>query len=236
MRDLEPSSAHHVFRDRSPYSATLHTKFSGADHQPYHRRFSPPHQQEQIRVQLSFVSGDPVAAADCEEIRQRKGACDRVWLVPNPAIRNLIRGGQDPPGLFVHADGQARYGMQTMNQSLIEPLIQRGISHNEDAVGRSPVPEEIITMLQRLSRPLWRAGVIRNGNGIEWSGQTAGVWLNPGNSPLTPMEDVIAQAEEKNITATLVKPKTKSSALSSISFGGGVKDRILSYSRGSLPR
>jgi len=40
--------------------------------------------------------------------------------------------------------------MQTMNQSLIELYTKGHISY-EDAIGRSPVPDEIITMLQRIS-------------------------------------------------------------------------------------
>jgi len=40
--------------------------------------------------------------------------------------------------------------MQTMNQSLLELYTKGHISY-EDAIARSPVPEEMITMLQRLS-------------------------------------------------------------------------------------
>jgi len=44
--------------------------------------------------------------------------------------------------------GQAKFGMQTMNQSLFE-LYSKGLLTYEDAVGRSSVPDEIIQMIQR---------------------------------------------------------------------------------------
>jgi twitching motility protein PilT len=46
--------------------------------------------------------------------------------------------------------GQGKFGMQTMNQSLFE-LYGKGHLAYEDAISRSSVPEELITMLQRAS-------------------------------------------------------------------------------------
>jgi len=46
--------------------------------------------------------------------------------------------------------GQAKFGMLTMNQSLFE-LYSKGALSYEDAVSRSSVPEELITMLQRMA-------------------------------------------------------------------------------------
>jgi twitching motility protein PilT len=46
--------------------------------------------------------------------------------------------------------GQTRFGMQTMNQSLFD-LYTKGLLSYEDAIGRSSVPDELITMLQRVS-------------------------------------------------------------------------------------
>jgi len=46
--------------------------------------------------------------------------------------------------------GQSKFGMQTMNQSLIE-LYSKGHISYEDAIGRSAVPEELIAMLQKVS-------------------------------------------------------------------------------------
>jgi twitching motility protein PilT len=110
----------------------------------------PPHQQEQIRVQLSFVL-EGILSQQLIAKKSGKGRALAIeLLVPNPAIRNLIREDKIHQVYSSMQTGQARYGMQTMNQSLIELYTKGHISY-EDAVGRSPVPEEIITMLQRLS-------------------------------------------------------------------------------------
>jgi len=110
----------------------------------------PPHQQEQIRVQLSFVL-EGILSQQLIAKKSGKGRALAIeLLVPNPAIRNLIREDKIHQVYSSMQTGQARYGMQTMNQSLIELYTKGHISY-EDAVGRSPVPEEIVTMLQRLS-------------------------------------------------------------------------------------
>ena len=71
-------------------------------------------------------------------------------LIPNPAVRNLIREDKIHQIYSIMQTGQARSGMQTMNQSLLE-LYTKGLISYEDAIGRSMVPEELITMIQRTS-------------------------------------------------------------------------------------
>jgi twitching motility protein PilT len=70
--------------------------------------------------------------------------------VPNPAIRNLIREDKIHQIYSMMQTGQGKFGMQTMNQSLFE-LYGKGHLAYEDAISRSSVPEELITMLQRAS-------------------------------------------------------------------------------------
>ncbi|MDP1759632.1 MAG: ATPase, T2SS/T4P/T4SS family, partial [Thermodesulfovibrionales bacterium] len=110
----------------------------------------PPHQQEQIRTQLSFVLEGILA----QQLIAKKSGQGRVLamelLIPNPAIRNLIREDKVHQIYSMMQTGQARFGMQTMNQSLFD-LYTRGLLSYEDAIGRSSVPEELITMLQRVS-------------------------------------------------------------------------------------
>jgi twitching motility protein PilT len=48
--------------------------------------------------------------------------------------------------------GQSRFGMLTMNQSLFD-LYSKGIISYEDALSKSPVPEELLTMLQKTATP-----------------------------------------------------------------------------------
>jgi twitching motility protein PilT len=69
-------------------------------------------------------------------------------LVPNPAIRNLIREDKIHQIYSMMQTGQAKFGMQTMNQSLHD-LYTKGLITYEDAIGRSPVPEELIQVIQR---------------------------------------------------------------------------------------
>ena len=108
----------------------------------------PPHQQEQIRVQLSFVLEGILA----QQLIPKKSGQGRVLaaelLVPNPAIRKLIREDKIHQIYSMMQTGQTKFGMQTMNQSLSD-LYLRGLLSYEDAIGRSAVPEELIQMIQK---------------------------------------------------------------------------------------
>jgi twitching motility protein PilT len=72
-------------------------------------------------------------------------------LVPNPAIRNLIREDKIHQVYSMMQTGQGKFGMQTMNQSLLD-LYSKGFLSYEDAVGRSSVPDELIQMIQKRSQ------------------------------------------------------------------------------------
>ena len=150
MRDLETIEAALTVSETGHLTlATLHTNSAV---QTINRIIDvfPPHQQEQIRVQLSFVL-EGILSQQLIAKKSGKGRALAIeLLVPNPAIRNLIREDKIHQIYSSMQTGQARYGMQTMNQSLVELYTKGHISY-EDAVGRSPVPDEIITMLQRLS-------------------------------------------------------------------------------------
>ena len=150
MRDLETIEAALTVAETGHLTlATLHTNSAV---QTINRVIDvfPPHQQEQISVQLSFVLEGILA----QQLIPKKTGKGRVLaielLVPNPAIRNLIREDKIHQIYSMMQTGQAKFGMQTMNQSLIE-LYSKGHLSYEDAIGRSPVPEELITMLQRLT-------------------------------------------------------------------------------------
>ncbi|MDP2278483.1 MAG: type IV pilus twitching motility protein PilT, partial [Nitrospirota bacterium] len=150
MRDLETIEAALTVSETGHLTlATLHTNSAV---QTINRVIDvfPPHQQEQIRTQLSFVLEGILA----QQLIAKKSGQGRVLamelLIPNPAIRNLIREDKVHQIYSMMQTGQARFGMQTMNQSLFD-LYTRGFLSYEDAIGRSSVPEELITMLQRVS-------------------------------------------------------------------------------------
>jgi twitching motility protein PilT len=150
MRDLETIEAALTVAETGHLTlATLHTNSAV---QTINRIIDvfPPHQQEQIRVQLSFVLEGILA----QQLIPKKNGKGRVLavelLVPNPAIRNLIREDKIHQIYSMMQTGQGKFGMQTMNQSLFE-LYGKGHLAYEDAISRSSVPEELITMLQRAS-------------------------------------------------------------------------------------
>lgn len=148
MRDLETIEAALTVSETGHLTlATLHTNSAV---QTINRIIDvfPPHQQEQIRVQLSFVL-EGVLSQQLISKKSGKGRALCVeLLVPNPAIRNLIREDKIHQIYSMMQTGQAKFGMQTMNQSLFE-LYTKGFISYEDAIARSPVPEEMIQMLQR---------------------------------------------------------------------------------------
>lgn len=148
MRDLETiSSALRVAETGHMTLATLHTNSAA---QTINRIIDvfPPHQQDQVRVQLSFVLEGIVA----QQLIPRKGGRGRALaveiLIPTPAIRNLIREDKVHQVYSMMQTGQSKFGMQTMNQSLYELYVKGHISY-EDALARSTVPDELVTMMQK---------------------------------------------------------------------------------------
>ncbi|TAN39310.1 MAG: type IV pilus twitching motility protein PilT [Nitrospirae bacterium] len=150
MRDLETIEAALTVAETGHLTlATLHTNSAV---QTINRVIDvfPPHQQEQIRVQLSFVL-EGILAQQLIPKKTGKGRCLAIeLLVPNPAIRNLIREDKIHQIYSSMQTGQGKFGMQTMNQSLLDNYTKGNISY-EAALSRSSVPDEMATMLQRMT-------------------------------------------------------------------------------------
>jgi len=152
MRDLETIEAaltiaetgHLVF-------ATLHTNSAV---QSINRVIDvfPPHQQPQVRAQLSFV----IEGILSQLLLPRAGAPGRALalevLVPNPAIRNLIREDKVHQIYSQMQVGQLKHGMQTMNQSLFA-LYSRRLISLEEAMGHSSDQEELRGMVEGHAAP-----------------------------------------------------------------------------------
>ncbi|MBI5755504.1 MAG: type IV pilus twitching motility protein PilT [Nitrospirae bacterium] len=148
MRDLETIEAAITISETGhPTFATLHTNSSV---QTINRIVDvfPPHQQPQIRAQLSFVLEGILS----QQLLPRKDGTGRVLgleiMVPNPAIRNLIREDKIHQIYSTMQTGQSKFGMQTMNQSLYDLFI-RGLITKDEAIGRSTGPEELMAMINR---------------------------------------------------------------------------------------
>jgi twitching motility protein PilT len=83
-------------------------------------------------------------------------------MIPNAAIRNLIREDKIQQLYSQMQVGQSKHGMQTMNQALLS-LYERHIISLEDAMERSHNPDEFRQMLstsnlsvgkkERMARP-----------------------------------------------------------------------------------
>ncbi len=148
MRDLETIEAALTISETGHLTfATLHTNSSV---QTINRIVDvfPPYQQPQIRAQLSFVLEGVIS----QQLLPRKDGVGRVLalevMVPNPAIRNLIREDKIHQIYSIMQTGQSKFGMQTMNQSLYDIFI-RGLITKDEAIGRSYVPDELISMINR---------------------------------------------------------------------------------------
>ncbi len=69
-------------------------------------------------------------------------------LVPNPAIRNLIREDKIHQIYSTMQTGQDKFGMQTFNQSLAQ-LYQSKQINLQTAIQRSSLPDELQDMINR---------------------------------------------------------------------------------------
>jgi twitching motility protein PilT len=78
-------------------------------------------------------------------------------LIPNPAVRNLIREDKIHQVYSAMQSGQDKFGMQTFNQALATAYFQKQVSL-EVAVARSSNQEELQEMINRGASLLNRGG------------------------------------------------------------------------------
>ncbi len=124
MRDLETISValtaaetgHLVF-------ATLHTQDAAQTIDRIIDVF-PPHQQQQVRVQLAGTLQGVVCQTLARTVDGRGRAVATEVLVATPAIRNLVREGKTHQ-IYSAMQAGAQHGMHTLDQHLAE-LVKRG--------------------------------------------------------------------------------------------------------------
>ncbi len=148
MRDLETiESALRIAETGHLTFGTLHTNSAASTINRIIDVF-PPHQQPQIRSQLSLV----LEGILCQSLLPRADKQGRVMameiLIPNPAIRNLIREDKVHQVYGAMQSGQEKYGMQTFNQSLCA-LYQNRLITLQVALGRSSNADELQEMINR---------------------------------------------------------------------------------------
>jgi twitching motility protein PilT len=168
MRDLETISTaitaaetgHLVF-------ATLHTQDAPQTIDRIIDVF-PPHQQQQVRVQLAttlqgVVTQQLLQTADG---RSRAVACE--VLICTPAVRNLIREGKVHQIYSIMQAG-GRFGMQTMDQALAT-LVKEGAISQQLAYERSHDPEELNRLIGGAGASYGAAAGAAGAAGITMSG------------------------------------------------------------------
>src|ERR1039458_5284644 len=148
MRDLETIEAALRIAETGHLTfATLHTNSALSTINRIIDVF-PAHQQPQIRAQLSIV----LEGVLCQSLLPRADGRGRVMvmeiLIPNAAIRNLIREDKIHQIYSAMQTGTGQTGMQTFNQGLASGYFNKLITL-ETALGRSSNADELQDMINR---------------------------------------------------------------------------------------
>src|SRR6266511_202747 len=168
MRDLESMSTaitaaetgHLVF-------ATLHTQDAPQTIDRLIDMF-PPHQQQQVRVQLATTLQGVVTQQLLQTVDGRSRAVAVEVLICTPAVRNLIREGKVHQIYSIMQAG-GRFGMQTMDQALAT-LVKEGAISQQLAYERSHDPEELNRLIGGAGASYGAAAGAAGAAGITMSG------------------------------------------------------------------
>ena len=148
MRDLETiEMALRIAETGHLTFATLHTNSAYSTINRIIDVF-PAGQQAQIRTQLSLV----LEGILCQALLPKSSGDGRVMalevLIPNAAIRNLIREDKIHQIYSMMQTGQDKFGMQTFNQSLAT-LYHKRLITAEVAMQRSSNADELKDLIER---------------------------------------------------------------------------------------
>ncbi len=180
MRDLETiEMALRIAETGHLTFATLHTNSAYSTINRIIDVF-PAEQQSQVRTQLSLV----LEGIMCQSLLPKAAGDGRVMaleiLIPNPAIRNLIREDKIHQIYSMMQTGQDKFGMQTFNQALATLFHKRQITL-EVAMQRSSNADELKELIDRGSG-LNDAYANNNGNGRPATRPAAGSPYAQGRS------------------------------------------------------
>jgi twitching motility protein PilT len=171
MRDLETigialtaaETGHLVF-------ATLHTQSAPSTIDRIIDVF-PAEQQEQVRMQLALSLEGVLTQTLMKTIDEQGRVPALEILVPDDAVRNLIRQGKIEQVYSFMQTGSKR-GMQTMEQSLAD-LVSKHLITVDQAVSRSTRPEQLLGILERSGIQAGQAP-LGSGGSLESSLRVAG--------------------------------------------------------------
>jgi twitching motility protein PilT len=106
----------------------------------------PPHQQQQVRIQLASV----LEAIFSMQLIPHVSGIGRIpaveVLLATPALRSLIRDGKTHQ-IYSHLQTGSKFGMQTMDQSLLDLYHNKQISA-EEAMARTAHPDELRRLIE----------------------------------------------------------------------------------------
>ena len=148
LRDLETiESALTIAETGHLTFATLHTSSCV---QTINRLIDvfPAHQQAQVRAQLSLVLEGVLCQSLIPKASGKGRALAIEVMIPNPAIRNLIREDKVHQIYSTMQTGQLKYGMQTYNQSLSD-LVLRGEITQDVAINYTSNQDELRELINR---------------------------------------------------------------------------------------
>ncbi|MBL8182384.1 MAG: type IV pilus twitching motility protein PilT [Blastocatellia bacterium] len=169
MRDLETiEMALRIAETGHLTFATLHTNSAYSTINRIIDVF-PAGQQAQIRTQLSLV----LEGIMCQSLLPKASGDGRAMaleiLIPNAAIRNLIREDKIHQIYSMMQTGQDKFGMQTFNQALAT-LVHKRVITLEVAMQRTSNADELKELIDR-------------GSGLNTSYGTGGRAPMPGSRP-----------------------------------------------------
>src|SRR6266496_756431 len=148
MRDLETiESALRIAETGHLTLATLHTNSAASTINRIIDVF-PSDQQAQIRAQLSLVLEGILCQALLPRAEGKGRAMAMEIMVPNSAIRNLIREDKVHQIYSMMQTGQDKYGMQTFNQALAT-LYHKRLITLDTALQRSSNVDELRELIDR---------------------------------------------------------------------------------------
>ncbi len=148
MRDLETVEATLRVAETGHLTfSTLHTNSASESISRIIDIF-PSQYQAQVRITLSMVLEGIITQTLLPRADGKGRVLAMEILVPNAAIRNLIRENKIHQIYGTMQMGQEKFGMQTFNQSLANLYFKRQISL-ETAMNVSSKPEELMDIIQR---------------------------------------------------------------------------------------
>ena len=115
----------------------------------------PTNQQQQVRTQLGFVLEGVLSQTLLPKISGKGRALALEIMIPNPAIRSLIRDDKIHQIYSQMQMGQDKYGMQTLTQSLFMLYHTKQVSMDM-ALLRASDPDELKQMIANPASALRR--------------------------------------------------------------------------------